>query len=36
MVKVQWTYYIPKDTTWEHEETMQEEYPQSFANFEEN
>jgi hypothetical protein len=28
LVKVQWTYYSPKDTTWEHEENMWEEYPQ--------
>jgi hypothetical protein len=30
MVKVQWTYYGPEDATWEHEETMWEEYPQFF------
>jgi hypothetical protein len=36
MVKVQWTYYSPEDATWEHEETMWEEYPQIFVNFEEN
>jgi hypothetical protein len=27
LVKVQWTCYSPKDATWEHEETMHEEYP---------
>jgi hypothetical protein len=27
LVKVQWTYYGPKDATWDHEETMREEYP---------
>lgn len=36
LVKVQWTCYSPKDTTWEHEETMWEEYPQIFVSFEEN
>jgi hypothetical protein len=36
LVKVQWTCYSPKDTTWEQEETMWEEYPQMFVNFEEN
>ena len=36
MVKVQWTCYGLEDATWEHEENMQEEYPQSFENFEEN
>jgi hypothetical protein len=36
MVKVQWTCYGPEDATWEHEETMWEEYPQFFVNFEEN
>jgi hypothetical protein len=25
-VKVQWTRYGPEDATWEHEETMREEY----------
>jgi hypothetical protein len=36
LVKVQWTCYGPEDAMWEHEETMWEEYPQFFANFEEN
>jgi hypothetical protein len=36
MVKVQWTYYGPKYATWEHEETIHEEYPQLFSKFEEN
>jgi hypothetical protein len=36
MVKVQWTFYSLKYATWEHEEKMREEYPQSFDNFEEN
>jgi hypothetical protein len=36
MVKVQWHCYGPEDATWEHEENMQEEYPQLFDNFEEN
>jgi hypothetical protein len=36
MVKVQRSFYVPKYATWEHEETMWEEYPQFFANFEEN
>jgi hypothetical protein len=36
MVKVQWTYYDPEDTTWEHKENMREEYLQFFGNFEEN
>jgi hypothetical protein len=35
MVKVQWTCYNPEYATWEHEEAMQESYPQCFANFEE-
>jgi hypothetical protein len=33
MVKVQWTCYGPEDATWEHEETMWEEYPQIFCQF---
>jgi hypothetical protein len=36
LVKVQWTCYGPKDVTWEHKESMWEEYSQSFFNFEEN
>jgi hypothetical protein len=32
LVKVQWTCYNPKDSTWEHEEAMWEEYPQSFTS----
>jgi len=36
LVKVQWTYYGPEDATWEHKESMQEEYPHIFDNFEEN
>jgi hypothetical protein len=36
LVKVQWTYYGPKYATWDHEETMREEYPQILVNFEEN
>jgi hypothetical protein len=34
LVKVQWTYYGPKDTTWEHEETMREEYLQILKKIE--
>jgi hypothetical protein len=36
IIKIQWTCYGPGDATWEHEENMQEKYPQSFDNFEEN
>jgi hypothetical protein len=36
MVKVQWTCYGPEYETWEHEETMWEEYPHIFDIFEEN
>jgi hypothetical protein len=36
MVNIQWMCYSDEDATWEHEENMQEEYPQSFENFEEN
>jgi hypothetical protein len=35
LVKVQWYYYSPEDTTWKHEETMWEEYLQIFYNFKE-
>jgi hypothetical protein len=34
LVKVQWTWYSPEDTTWEHEEVMRVEYPHLFENFE--
>jgi hypothetical protein len=30
LVKVHWTWYGPKEATWEHEDAMQEEYPQRF------
>jgi hypothetical protein len=30
LVKVEWTYYIPEDATWEHEDFMRAEYPQFF------
>jgi hypothetical protein len=30
LVKVQWTWYGPKDATWEHEDAMQIEYPYLF------
>jgi hypothetical protein len=33
MVKVEWTCYSLKDTTWEHEETMWKEYPHFFCQF---
>jgi hypothetical protein len=33
IVKVQWTWYGPKDATWEHEDVMQEEYPHFFEDF---
>jgi hypothetical protein len=36
LVKVQWNFYGPKDETWEHEETIRENFPQIFINFEEN
>jgi hypothetical protein len=36
LLKVQWICYDPEYATWEHEETMWEEYLQSFSNFEEN
>jgi hypothetical protein len=34
IVKVQWTWYGPEDTTWEHEDVMQTEYPHLFEDFE--
>ena len=27
LLKVQWTYYGLEDATWEHEETLLDEYP---------
>jgi hypothetical protein len=30
LVKVQWTYYGPKDATWEHEDAIWAEYPWIF------
>jgi hypothetical protein len=34
LVKVQRTWYGPKDTTWDHEEVMWAEYPHLFEYFE--
>ena len=34
IVKVQWTWYGPKDATWEHDDVMWVEYPHLFENFE--
>jgi len=34
LVKVQCACYAPKDSMWEHKETMRGEYSQFFANFE--
>ena len=31
--KVQWTWYGPKDATWEHEDAIWEEYPHLFEDF---
>jgi hypothetical protein len=33
LVKVQWTWYGPKDATWEHEDAMQIEYTHIFEDF---
>jgi hypothetical protein len=33
LVKVQWTLYVPKDATWEHEDAMRVEYPHLFEYF---
>ena len=33
LVKVQWTWYEPKDATWEHEDAMWAEYPHLFEDF---
>jgi hypothetical protein len=33
LVKVQWTYYGPEEATWEHEDTMWEEYLHLFGDF---
>jgi hypothetical protein len=33
LVKVQWTWYIPEDATWEHEDAMWAEYPLLFEEF---
>jgi len=33
IVKVQWTWYDPKDATWEHENAMRAEYPHLFEFF---
>jgi hypothetical protein len=33
LVKVQWTWYIPEDATWEHEDAMWVEYLHLFEKF---
>jgi hypothetical protein len=33
LVKVQWTWYRPEDTTWKHADAMWAEYPHLFENF---
>jgi hypothetical protein len=33
IVKVQWTWYGPEDTTWEHEDAMRAEYLHIFEEF---
>jgi hypothetical protein len=33
LVKVQWTWYGPQDTTWENEDAMRAEYPHLFEDF---
>jgi hypothetical protein len=32
LVKVQWNWYSPKDTAWEHEDAMRDEYPHLFED----
>jgi hypothetical protein len=34
LVKVQWTWYSPEDATWEHEDSMWEEYSHRVKDFE--
>jgi hypothetical protein len=33
LVKVQWTWYVPEDATWEQKYAMQVEYPHLFEHF---
>jgi hypothetical protein len=33
LVKVQWTWYGPKDATWEHEDAIWVEYPHLLEGF---
>jgi hypothetical protein len=33
ILKVKWTWYGPKDATWEHEDEMWAEYPHRFEDF---